>query len=285
MNKMSSGGVNNQSSSRTGTGTGNDVTFNEASPSDHDSAVLRAIENLRIDLTQKIDTSEENLMRKISSISTKVDDNERRILDIEVDQVRLNKIQVDHDHRVIAVEATCTEITELKKNYEEVIKKAEIKALVTDQYNKRLNMIVGGLLKVSLNAWETFEECEKLVRDFLKNVLKYKNADTFTIVDVHRLRTRNVDTTKPKPMIFKVATVEVKRDIMKCTKNLKDYNNDKTIKAYVSDHLPKAMQLNRKALLPTFYKKKEEGLKPGWQVDVITGEYCVKVPTGLIHPP
>jgi len=114
------------------------------------------------------------------------------------------------------------------------------------------------------------EETGKLVYDFFQNALLIDNPESIKLADVHRLPqhplVRN-DKKLGRPVIIKLTNSFDKQLIFKNLKHLKTYNDSLHLKPknrgyiYVTEHLPRETQLQKKRLIPIFQKAKEEGKK------------------------
>ena len=219
---------------------------------------------------------------ELSNIKGLVEVNKTNISNLETKTKELDTVQSLFDTRLSTLETQNAVMTDVKKSYEEATKKLEISRLCDRYHSFRLNVIIYGIKKTEV--WENFDDCEKAVRQVLRDGLQYENADSIKIVDVHRLQTSN-NSSSPPPMIFKVETIQIKRDIMKCGYKLKTFNENRSCKVNISVHLPSEMQADKKALITRFKTEKRAGNKPGWRVDISSGQYCLYVNDTYIHPP
>ena len=115
-------------------------------------------------------------------------------------------------------------------------------------------------------------------QNILKDGLKIDEPDVIEFVDIRRLPQHPISSKGKainRPIIVKLLTLEDKNLIFKSTRNLKDFNgkrkrDDKTSPPiYVTEHLPKKFQEQRKLLLP-YYKeaklKKQKTSGKRWTV-------------------
>ena len=71
---------------------------------------------------------------------------------------------------------------------------------------------------------------------------------------------------------------------MQILKTFNDIQKDENIQSmYVTEHLPKLFQEQKKYLLSQFKKAKMKKLKTGWQI--VNGSYCLFVENEKISPP
>ena len=89
-----------------------------------------------------------------------------------------------------------------------------------------------------------------------------------------------------RPIIVKLAYMEDKTAIYKAAKNLKKYNRTRrkmqqsSPYVYITDHLPRAFQEQRKKLL-SFNKAQADKQKTKWQIE--NGEYCLYIDNGKVN--
>ena len=239
-----------------------------------------------------------NVTADLKSLKAQVANNENEIANYKqliTDKCEAHEQEIRHEIATYKqfvsdkCEAYEKDIRELKKNVLEKEAQDEIKNVLAESYDKRLNLLIHGLPE-SEDAWESSEKCTLLVRDFLKRELKVESADSMFILDAHRLpRARiaslQLNNGKPKvrPVIFKLATAFDKNTIMSHLKYLKDYTvNVNKSKPYITQHLPMKFQKEKKAPASKFktawIKYKDTGEKrhkPKWVINSKTGEYCV----------
>jgi len=104
------------------------------------------------------------------------------------------------------------------------------------------------------------------------------------ISDIHRLPQHPVYKDNEKvnrPIIIKLANQFNKQLFLKSLKNLKDYNKNRLIsnpharKVYVTEHLPKSLQDQKKKLLPRFKEAREENKRASFKVEGT--KYCLYI--------
>ena len=140
-----------------------------------------------------------------------------------------------------------------------------------ESYEKRFNLLIYGIEETDTSVWETREATLQLVQDFMKRGLQIKGPSAIMLADYHRLPQHPVLKNGIKvnpPIIIKLTKSNDKRLIFGSLKNLKQFNNARKLNeqntVYITEHLPKQFQLERKALLPAFkeakaLKKKQAG--------------------------
>ena len=148
-------------------------------------------------------------------------------------------------------------------------------------YDKRLNLLIHGI-KESWDPWETLEKIKKLIHNFMKDVLLIDDPSTISLADYHRLPQQPIFRNNHKvhrPIIIKLTNSTDKKLIFTEQKNLKKYNEiRKSVDKkphYITEHLPKQFQQERKALLPQFKEDKPRKKKVSWRAE--NGHYCLYV--------
>ena len=116
----------------------------------------------------------------------------------------------------------------------------------------------------------------------MKRSLQIKDPSAIMLADYHRLPQHPVLKNGIKVnrlIIIKLTNSNDKRLISNSLKNLKQFNNAKKLNkqnsVYITEHLPKQFQLERKALLPAFKKAKALKKKASWRAE--TGHYCLYI--------
>ena len=149
------------------------------------------------------------------------------------------------------------------------------KLLRNEMYNKRLNILIHGLEENTRCTGETKETTEKMVYNFLNEALGIDNLKTIKFADVHRLPQHPVYRAGKKmnrPVIIKLTNSFDKHLIFKSLKNLKLYTDNWNVKpksqhyTYITEHLPRELQLQKKRLLPLYKKVRQEGKKTTWKI-------------------
>ena len=84
-----------------------------------------------------------------------------------------------------------------------------------------------------------------------------------------------------RPIVIKFVNIFDKYQFTQNLKNLKVYNTERKAKrpiasyVYASEHLPKELQKQKKALMPLFQKAKRNKQKSAWKLQ--DSEYCLLV--------
>ena len=135
-------------------------------------------------------------------------------------------------------------------------------ATAKESYDKRMNLLIHGLKEKS--AWETKNETKSIFEEFFKAGLDL-DASAVSLVDIHRLPQRPVTKNGKRidrPIVIKVATVMDKARITGSLRKLKMFNEGRkkddpnTLYVFVTDHLPKRFELQKKKLIPQRGQKK-----------------------------
>ena len=102
-----------------------------------------------------------------------------------------------------------------------------------ESYEKRLNIIVHGIMEDQDTPWENRDKTEFKFRDFLINGLKINDPDKIEYVDIHRLPQHSPRKNRKiiyRPIIVKLLTMNDKQQIFQHVKNLKAYNAERQLK-------------------------------------------------------
>ena len=167
--------------------------------------------------------------------------------------------------------------------------------LLKEYYDKRYNLVILGISDTQ--DYEKKTQTLHLARNALRDVLNYPNWDSVIIRDAHRLpqvkkqQTTGVQTRRsviesPRPIIIRLCSVLDKAEIFDCVRNITEYNSSITNeneRVYISDHLPKVMGAQKKALLPKAKRAKELKKKVNWRVDFRTADFCLYVDGSRVY--
>ena len=175
----------------------------------------------------------------------------------------------DHEKRIATLEAE----NKMYKDKEDArIEEARKADILKQMYDRKWNNLAHGIPE---GENETKEDCVKLIKQTLADALKIK--EDIVITDCHRLPqkqdgdynnhpfTHTRSRKKyPRPIIFKVTNAFDNGTIWENVANLKEYNDDArnngTHTISISKHLPKALQDQRRKLLPELIKAKRKNL-------------------------
>ena len=232
----------------------------------------------KIDLIlEKLDFIEKRLDEidsKYNHLSSRIDDLEEKAKhrNLKVDQLLSTK--PDSENLQLLKDKVAT--------LENFILDYQKTTVMQESYAKRLNILIHGIKED--HPWEKREETVTKFQNILKDGLKIDEPDDIEFVDIHRLP-QNPISSKGKainrPIIVKLLTLEDKNLIFKSTRNLKDFNekrkrDDKTSPPiYVTEHLPKKFQEQRKLLLPYYKEAKLKKQKTFWKA--LDGNYVLFV--------
>ena len=130
--------------------------------------------------------------------------------------------------------------------------------------------------------WESPVQTLGAIQNFIKDGQLISDPLTMPLADYHRSPQRPVfrDGKKvTRPIIIKLTNAPNKMRIFGSLKNLKDYNERRRTQnhsaVYVTYHLPKFFQEERKLLLPQFRKARRLNQKTVWRVE--NGHYNLYV--------
>ena len=137
-------------------------------------------------------------------------------------------------------------------------------AVMKESYEKRLNILIHGVQESPVNAWERPDETLAHAYDFMKADLQIKDPTKIALAVCHRLSQSTIFNNKKekltRPIIIKLINAMDRRRISRNLHNLKPYNQQRRLSqqstVYVTEHLPKQFQEERKQLLPRFKEAK-----------------------------
>ena len=145
--------------------------------------------------------------------------------------------------------------------------KTHKESLLRESYNKRLNLLIHGLAESEGTGLETRDQTQLIYNDFMIKGLQLDPV-SIPLVKIHRLPQQSVvrgGVNIVRPIIIKLNNAMDKHNIMSSLSNLKAYNlarqNEQQTAAtppsfpksvYITEHLPKEFQEQRKRLLPRF---------------------------------
>ena len=108
----------------------------------------------------------------------------------------------------------------------------------------------------------------------MKEGLNIANPSQITLADYHRLPQQPTYKNKVKinrPIVIKVTNASDKNLIFSNLKNLKAHNDRRRLQSlrsqYVTEHLPKSFQEERKSLLPAFKEARSQNKKNTWRAE------------------
>ena len=215
---------------------------------------------------------------KYNHLSSRIDDSEEKAKhrNLKVDQLLSTKR--DSDNLQLLKDKVAT--------LENFILDYQKTTVMQESYAKRLNILIHGIKEdiKEDHPWEKREETVTKFQNILKDGLKIDETDDMEFVDIHRLPQHPISSKGKainRPIIVKLLSLEDKNLIFKSTRNLKDFNekrkrDDKTSPpTYVTEHLPKKFQEQRKLLLPYYKEAKLIKQKTFWKA--LDGNYVLFV--------
>ena len=158
---------------------------------------------------------------------------------------------------------------------EERAKEAENRLIMSRYHVMKFNLIIHNFPEFGgPGSPESQAESIMQVEHFLYVILGMQNAHKIRIRTAYRLmHHRN----NPKPLMFKLARMSDKMDVLVNLKALKGYNRGRERSVYVVEQLPYEFDFQRKKLLPSYLSAKNAGLKPKWRVDSLNAQYYYKI--------
>ena len=235
--------------------------------------VLRTLENLteRMDkLDFELETFDNRLNKLESLFNDKINkleqalENKSNVNDIDNIHIKLNRIE--------------------QQQLEQ-----ESKNLMQESYDKRLNLLIHGLEESNKTDWETRESTQETIYEFFQKGHQIKEPRTIELIDCHRLPQRPIFKNNIKvnrPVVIKLAKKIDRRIIFSKLKNLKYYNEARKSQNkrphYITEHLPKQFQVERKALLPHFQEARRLNKKTSWKAE--NGHYNLYIDNVKFQP-
>ena len=241
--------------------------------------------NKRLDLPQiNFDDRFEKIEKILTETAKRSDlkDIELKVDNLEKNGKAFDKVKQHLKDRLTKIEsvlnntASDRDLEELYKrlHYLEYAEKdRQTAAIMQESYEKRFYILFYGLEENSNSAWETRDETFKILQNFMKEGLNNehcKNPSQFALADYHRLPQQptyknKVKINRPIIIILKVTNAFDKNLIFLNLKNLKAHNARRRLQSlrsqYVTEHLPKLFQEERKLLLPAFKEAKSQKQK------------------------
>ena len=140
----------------------------------------------------------EKLNSRFDIIENKIEDLGQKILNME--SVFSNKLlALEKNIEMKADDRALAEIEKRLQILEKVKKGHEIKCVMQESNDKRLNILIHGLDENRTHPWEKVDETGKIVENFMSDGLQIANPSTISFVDLPRLPQRPIYT---RPIII-----------------------------------------------------------------------------------
>ena len=136
------------------------------------------------DIGKKLDyiiNSLHTVEQKLEHLETRFTCFEKRII---ANETRINKLEKNQVESQKLITHLQKQTDELKRENEQVKRRAKHQELTSELYSKRFNYLIYG---IDETAWETREQIEKLFRKFLNVALKISDPNAIALADIHRL--------------------------------------------------------------------------------------------------
>ena len=191
---------------------------------------------------------------------------DQRFQEVDHDIPQYQSVNQSLQNRIIELETVCAEYQK--------------EALIKESYSKRLNLLIHGVQENNDSLWETRDNTIDIFNHFLLEALKL-DPTLISVIDIHRLPQQPIFRNGAKvtrPIIVKFQNVMDKAKVTKSLKNLKIYNQQLKSSlsnisyVYVSDHLPKPFEAQRKKLMPQFTMARKQNKKAYWRIE--EGQHC-----------
>ena len=150
------------------------------------------------DIAKKLDyiiNSLNAVEQKLEHLETRFTCFKKRIIANETRVDKLEKNQVENQKLITDLQK---QTDELKRENEQVKRRAKHQQLSSELYRKRFNYLIYGIDEI---AWETREQTEKLLRKFLNEALKISDPNAIALADIHRLPQRPIYNKEQKKLL------------------------------------------------------------------------------------
>ena len=222
-----------------------------------------------------------NTSERIDKLNEKLENFNRRITKLEyLVEDKISKFQ--QELKTKADDSALNELHLKLRKIEQQQVDQLAKDVMQESYEKRFNFLINGIEETDTSVWEKRKTTLQLVQNFMKRGLQIKDPSATMLADYHRLPQHPVLKNGIKvnrTIIIKLTNSNDKRLIFGSLKNLKQLNNARKLNqqnsVYITEHLPKQFQLERKALLPAFKKAKALKKKSSWRPE--NGHYCLYI--------
>jgi hypothetical protein len=190
------------------------------------------------ELKSLLDTMRLENKQNFASISQQIQIITTEITELKTDvtDLKLSLDFVDNEVRVIKDET----VPELRSKLMSEIEALRKQRLEAELYSKKSNLLIYGIQQ------RGDEDCESVIRNFLKVELKHERAETMLFANCHRLPSKRGNQAHPDPIIVKFIQMKDRDSVLRLAYRLKN----STSKFGISPHLPKEMQQRRQQLLP-----------------------------------
>ena len=154
-------------------------------------------------------------------------------------------------------------ISALEKGHDSHVASTNKKFVLQDVYSKRFNLLFHGIPDNNVEEdMQTKRNNAEYILDELLSIANFN--DKISIIDTHRLLQKPIKSKKTtrssrpvcRPIVIKVGSIEQVDLIFEHLSNLDSVNDGKGNKEriYMTKHLPRSMQLQRKAMMAKFKK-------------------------------
>ena len=146
------------------------------------------------------------------------------------------------------------DLVEQNKKLTERIDELEREAVALRSQTCRNNLIFRG---VKESEDETWDDCERTVRETLKSKLDMKDAEDATLVSIERAHRLNVKMKQgvPRPIIVKFLSYKTRTEILQKARDTLTRDSGLS----VSEDFPPQVRRSRKKLIPFLVKARNEG--------------------------
>ena len=239
-------------------------------------------------LTHKVESLNSNLEAKVDKLDSKLDKFDKRLNELE-EQCKSKLEQLDDNLVEKADNCELEELGAAVQKLEESKQEHDKMEFMRESYDKRFNVLIHGLLEDPQNVWETPLQTLAQIHKFMKEALLITDPTMITLADYHRLPQRPIYKEELRvhgPIIIKLTNAADKRRIFTNLKYLKTFNETRREQnqrpAYVTEHLPKQFQNERK-LLPFFNEARKRKQTTMWKP--VDGHYALYIDGNKVELP
>ena len=228
------------------------------------------------DIERKLDQilrNQNEIKERVSNLEDTLNGISRRLA---INENRLSKVEGNQENLQAHVAKLELKIKEIQQENLKQKENFKLDQLNRELYSKRFNFLIHGLPEDKMFKWETRDKTLAIFYRFVEDGLKIK-PENLRLVDIHRLPQTPVfgddDLRRDRPIIIKLGDSFSKRLFMNSFKNLKAYNknnreeNPSAPYIFVSEHLPKELQMQKKKLLPRFKEAKAQKKNTQWRIE------------------
>lgn len=221
----------------------------------------------RLASKEDIRTLEKKITDSTAALHKRVNEVEEMVTECRKDIASNSQKITDQDGKV--------KITDGK--IDDKLKELEFKDLQRDIYDRRLNLLIFGMVEKKGVYGDSNAESLQKIKNLLAE-MEVEDYENINIIDCHRLpqKKRVGDDEKPRPIIFKVSDMFDLRRITDKKAKLKELSKSKNFRLGVGKHFPKAIIDQKKQLQEKFDDLYRQKMKPRWHFNHATLKFSIQ---------